>query len=284
MQITQARSRRLSKAILFGVLAFVLTAVVGGIWTALLTINLATSPAIPWAVIVMGLLLWGVWRYLGGAGWPQRTASARRHYRRARRVPGYAWAWAISAGMLSIVALAGFWIISFQLAHLRGRVLPDYSKYPLVTVVLALAMGALVNAVVEEAAFRGYLQGYLEGIVGGGAAILITTIVMAPEHALTQGFVWPTLLFYFFVDVMLGAIAYLTQSILPGIVIHSIGLFIFFTLVWPGDAIRQIVGHSDTEVWLRIHGAQALIFAALALLAFLQLARHTSNLPAASQA
>ena len=276
-QTTPTRSGLLSRRFVvivgFGALALVLTAVVGGIWTALLTVNLATSPAIPWAVAVMGLLLWLLWSYLGGAGWPRGTAEARRHSLRARRVPSRVFLWAVGAGLLAIVALAGLWIVLFQLAHLPARALPDYSKYPIVTVTLALVMSSLVGAVTEEAAFRGYFQGVLEGTVGGVAAILITALVMAPEHAQTQGFVWPTLLFYLVVDVMLGATAFLTRSILPGIVTHGIGLLAFFTLVWPGDVIRQFVGGGATELWFWLHGAQTLVFAALAILAFIHLAR-----------
>jgi membrane protease YdiL (CAAX protease family) len=267
-------SRRLVLVVGFGALAFVLTAVVGGIWSALLTINLATSPAIPWAVVVMALLLWLLWRSIGGAGWPRGTAEARRQYLRARRVPGRVFLWAVGAGLLAIVALAGLWFVLFQLAHLSAaRALPDASKYPLVTVALALVMASLVGAVTEEAAFRGYFQGLLEGPVGGVAAILITTLVMAPEHALTQGFVWPTLLFYVVVDALLGATAFLTQSILPDIVTHGLGLLVFFTLVWPSDVIRQAVGGGTTELWFWLHGAQTLVFAVLAILALVYLAR-----------
>jgi membrane protease YdiL (CAAX protease family) len=275
-----SRSRRIILAVGFGALALVVTAVAGGIWTALLSVNLTTSPAIPWAVAVMAVLLWLLWRYLGGAWWPRTTADARRRSLRARRVPGQVFAWAVVAGLLAIVALSGFWIVLFQLAQVPGRVLPDYSQYPLATVALALVMASLVGAVTEEAMFRGYFQGILEGGVGGVAAVLITALVMAPEHAQTQGFVWPTLVFYLVVDVMLGATAFLTQSILPGIVIHGIGLLVFFTLVWPGDMLRQVVGQGGTDVWLWIHAAQAVIFAALATVAYAQLARHTKALRA----
>ena len=266
--------RRLALVVGFALLAFVLTAVAGGVWTALLAANLATSPAIPWAVVVMAVLLWLLWRYLGGAGWPRSTTAARHRYLRARRVPGPAFAWAVGAGLLAIVSLAGLWIVLFQLAHLPpARTLPDYSKYPLATVALALVMGSLVGAVSEEAAFRGYFQGLLEGCCrrcgrhphhspGDGAG----------AHAQTQGFVWPTLLFYAVVDVMLGATAYLTQSILPGIATHAIGLLVFFTLVWPGDVIRQVVGGGTTELWFWLHAAQTLLFAVLAILAFIHLA------------
>jgi membrane protease YdiL (CAAX protease family) len=199
---------------------------------------------------------------------------------RARRVPGRVFLWAVGAGLLAIVALAGLWLVVFQLAHLSPtRALTNSSKYPLVTVALALGMGSLVGAVAEEAAFRGYFQGLLEGSVGGVAAILLTALVMAPEHVQTQGFVWPTLLFYLVVDGMLGATAFLTQSILPGIVTHGIGLLVFFTLVWPGDMLRQWVGKRSADTWFWIHVAQVILFAILALVAFRRLASYTTAAP-----
>ena len=39
-----------------GVLAFALTVMAGGLWTALLAINLATSPNVPWAIVVIGVM------------------------------------------------------------------------------------------------------------------------------------------------------------------------------------------------------------------------------------
>lgn len=272
-------ARRILVDIGLWALAFALTALAGGVWTGLLALNLVASPAIPWSVLVMGALLWALWRYLGGAWPPRATSEARRRLLRARRVTGEALGWALAAGLLAIVALAGLWIVLFQVAGLPMRALPDYSRYPLLTVALALVMASLVNAIVEEAVFRGYFQGALEAQIGGLAAIALTTLVMAPEHALTQGFVWPTLVFYAAVDVMLGAVAYFTQSILPGILIHCAGLLVFFTLVWPGDMMRRLAGQLDASTWLWIHSAQVVIFATLAILAFARLARLARRVP-----
>ena len=80
------------------------------------------------------------------------------------------------------------------------------------------------------------------------------------------------LLWYFFVDVMFGAMAYFTRSILPGIVVHSLGLLIFFTLVWPYDTQRRLVWETGTNTGFWLYVAQAIIFTALAILAFSQLA------------
>jgi membrane protease YdiL (CAAX protease family) len=252
----------------------------GGIWTALLASNLRTSPTVPWSVGVMALLLWLLWQYLSGQWGPSRTAAARRRYLRARALPGPVFAWAVGAGLLAIVALAGFWIVLVRLVRVPPHALPDYTRYPLLTVALLLAMAALVGAVAEEAGFRGYFQGALERVVGGPAAIGIAALVIAPGHALTQGFVWPILLFYLCVDVMLGLTAYLTQSILPGLVVHSVGLLTFFTLVWPRDATRRLVQDGGADAWFWLHIAQALLFTTLALLAFRALARRTIRLRA----
>jgi membrane protease YdiL (CAAX protease family) len=215
------------------------------------------------------------WQYLGGKWGPQSTSEARRRYLRAKPLSGQVFAWALVAGLLSIVALVGFWIVLFQLVKIPARVLQNFSGYPLLTVTLVLVMAALVSSLAEEVGFRGYFQGMLEQQVSGPVAIVIAALLIAPAHGLTQGFVWPILLWYFFADVMFGAMAYFTKSILPGIVVHSIGLLIFFTLVWSYDAQRRLVWETGANTGFWIAAAQAIIFTVLALLAFSQLAGVT---------
>jgi hypothetical protein len=95
--------------------------------------------------------------------------------------------------------------------------------------------------------------------------------VFALAHGPTQGFLWPKLLFYFFVGVAFGATAYLTNSTLPAIPVHVVGLLTFFTLVWPHDAARRLVWDSGTDSWFWMHIAQAILFTVLAVWAFQRL-------------
>jgi membrane protease YdiL (CAAX protease family) len=183
--VSTSVTSRISTVAGSAVLALGITVVTGGIWSALLLVNLATSPVLPWAVIVMGVLLWLMWQYLDGKWWPRRTSEQRRRSLRARSVPPRVFAWAVSAGIVSIVALAGFWIVLFQLVKIPGNAVPDFSSYPALTVALVLIMASLVGAVTEEAGFRGYLQGALERECGAAGAIAITALVIAPAHALT---------------------------------------------------------------------------------------------------
>jgi hypothetical protein len=138
-------------------------------------------------------------------------------------------------------------------------------------------MSSLVSSLAEEAGFRGYFQGSLEREVRGPLAIVIMSLVIAPAHGLTQGFVWPILLWYFCVDVMFGTMAYLTRSILPGTVVHIIGLLIFFALVWPYDAQRQSIWETGANTGFWINVAQVIIFSTLAVLAFRRLAKVTNH-------
>ena len=156
-------SSRVPAVVWSGILAFALTVVAGGIWTILLISNLTTSPAIPWAVVVMALLLWLMWQYLGGKWGPRSTSQARLRYRRAKPVSRQVFAWAV----LAIVALVGYWIVLFQLVKIPARILPSYSGSPLLIVTLVLVMAALVSSLAGVVGFRGYFQDILEHRVSG---------------------------------------------------------------------------------------------------------------------
>src|SRR5205814_2058246 len=150
---------------------FAATLAVQSVWSALVVVNLQTSPALPWSVVVMAIALWSSWEYAGGRWAPSATRDVRRRYRRARALP------------------------------------PD---------ILARSLAAGILA--------------------------------------------------------LGALASLAGSIVPGIVVHAIGLLIFFTLVWPADASRATValGQADASFWLEVvacialAAASAFVFAGLA--------------------
>ena len=103
------------------------------------------------------------------------------------------------------------------------------------------------------------------------------SVTVRVEHALTQGFVWTSVVFYLVVDAIFGITASLAGSILPGIVVHAVGLAVFFAIVWPGDPTRQAVadGGADPTFWL--HAVQAVAFGLLAFVAFRRLEALTEG-------
>jgi len=254
-------------------LGFAITVFGAGVWATLATVNLASAPGIPWSVPVMAVLLWLMWQYLGGKWWPRRTSAARRFCLRANPVPGSVLAWAQVAGGLSLVALAGYWIVLSQLVKMPGNAVPDFSNHPLRTVVLMMGMASLAAPLTEEPAFRGYCQVILERQFPAPTAVIISSILFSLVHGPTQGFLWPKLLVYFLVGVMFGTTAHLANSIVPNIPVHFFGLLIFFTLVWPRDASRGLVAENGADAWFWIHLVQAVVFTVLAILAYVRLAK-----------
>jgi membrane protease YdiL (CAAX protease family) len=251
-------------------------------WGVLLEPNLAKTPAIPWSVPAMAVILWLMWRYLGGKWWPARTSEARRRDLRANRVPGAVYAWSLVAGLSVIIAMAGCWIVMFQLVNMKSiQWVPDFSKYPL-TMALAVIMASLVSPFTEEPAFRGYAQVILEREFAGPVAIAISSIYFAVAH-LNHGFFWPKLLIYFLVGVAFGTIAFLSRSILPVLPVHIIADLTFFLLVWPHDPARSLIRGTGADIWFWIHVLQAAVFTAVSIPAFVKLAKVCQRSRAAAQ-
>lgn len=269
--------RRAGSLIGFCLAALIATLLPQLVWTGLLGTNLKISPALPWSVVVMALLLWAIWRYSGGAWWPAGTREARRRYRRAEAVPGPIFGWAMAAGLLALGALIALWTVIVQLIKVPGNSTAGFANYPVVTVVSVVVMASLVGAVIEEVGLRGYMLTRLESSVGGWVAVVIVALIIAPGHGMTQGFVLPTLLWYFAADIMFGALALLAGSILPGIIVHGVGLLVLFSVIWPTDRFRHpaSLGRQDQVFWIEL--AACVVLAAFSLLAFRRLAAVKSR-------
>jgi len=260
-----------------GVVGFCLAALIGtlaaqSLWTGLLVTNLKVSPAVPWVVVVMAAILWAIWRYFGGAWWPASTREARRRYRRAGPVAPPVFVSAMLAGLLALGGLISLWLVMVQLVEVPGNPAANFAGYPVLTVVAVLVMASLVGAITEELGLRGYMLTRLETAVGGWLAVVIVAVVISPGHATTQGFVLPTLLWYFLADLMFGALSLLTRSILPGILVHAIGLLAFFAVVWPTDRYRHVasLGQQPFAFWIEL--ALCIPLAVSSLLVFRRLA------------
>jgi membrane protease YdiL (CAAX protease family) len=252
-------------------------------WVPLVIANTKFLRGIPWSVAVEGVALFLIWQYLGGSNWPRRTATARRELLRGRVVPMRQFVWAAIAGGLSLVALAGLWIVLVRLTGIGGNpTLPYLSGYSPLVVVLVIGMASLVSPLSEEAAFRGYAQVLLERRFIPVVAVGISSVFFALYHGPTQGFAPSKLFFYLIVGVVFGTMAYLTRSTLPALPVHIAGDLLFFLVVWPGDAGRSVVWSHGTDLMFWVNVLQVIAFGTLAVLAFLPLQAARTLPPPAS--
>jgi membrane protease YdiL (CAAX protease family) len=265
------------EVIVRGVLIGMLVAIAGTIPRNLLfAANLRFYPTVPWAVPLTAAYLWFFWQYLKGSGPPESTAEERRTSLRANRVSGRVWAWALLAGGLAVVALVLALQVANRIVVLPQQHLPDLANVPRGTVLALLLMAAPVAGIVEEAAFRGYMQGPIERRHGLPIAILITGTMFAVAHLDFALILWP---YYVAVAAIYGIVTSATNSILPAVVLHTGGnLYSNFDLWMRGQAEWQassgpatLIGQTGADRSFWISSAALLIVAAAASWAYHQL-------------
>jgi len=151
-------------------------------WVALIRLNMRERPDSPWAAVATGCWLFVMFVWLSGRVWPCRSSTFRRfHCRLWRPQPG-AWTGDNLGTILSLIgAMVGLSVVYVLMGASRAPA--DVSPYPTTAIRFSvLLMGPLVAGVVEETAFRGYMQSHLERI-GPTFAILVTSAAFTLLHA-----------------------------------------------------------------------------------------------------
>jgi membrane protease YdiL (CAAX protease family) len=208
-------------------------------WVVMIRLNVREHPDVPWAAAATAGLLVIMLVWLSGRGWPRRTSDFRRlHLRLWQPEPG---AWS-GDNLTTILSLIGAMVGLSVLYALIGSFFPpvDLSPYPTTAIRFsALIMGPMVAGVVEEMAFRGYMQRHLERI-DPTFAIMVTSAVFTLLH-ITQGFTY--LMTFgggiFIASVVYGHLAQKSGSILPGMALHFLGdlAFAYFALLGGDSAL-----------------------------------------------
>lgn len=256
------------------VAALAITAVGQGVWGALALVNAKVSPAIPWAAAVMLVVLPVLLGVLSGRIGPKAGAAERRALLPLKAVSPKVWAWSLISGAFGLAGVALLWITLGELLPAAPNALPDVSHMPRWTVLAFLVTSIVAAPLTEECAFRGYAMGMIRKVAPDGWALVLVSLMFAAAH-LTQGFYLTKLTVYFLVGLGLGFTALRAGSLVPAMVVHSIGDLVFFTLVWPNDAHRQHVtlAAADQAFWLQAAAMVALL--TLAVAAYVRLAAVT---------
>jgi membrane protease YdiL (CAAX protease family) len=218
------RLRSLAIAVGSGV---VLIIVGEAIWGGLIAAYSRHPTPFPWYVPAMALVLGLAAAWMKWGTWPAYGAAGRREGVRLNPVPLRTFLIALVAGWSTFFAGAGAYVAYRMSSGLGGEVpmtLPPGSKPALIA---GLAMAAIVAGALEEVSVRGFIQGRLEKTFGAVPAIVIAGLIWAVFHTNHSYFdttpfdvaIWFGI--FLVVSAILGTIAHLTNSVLPGIVIHA---------------------------------------------------------------
>jgi len=183
-------------------------------------LNARVRPDLPWAAVVTLAYLAVIVIWLNGSGPPTSNADRRR-----QRLRLWLRSKADPYGQSPVVIIALMALLAFVWVMMsRTSPLPDLTAYPTTSYRWSMfLMGGVVAGVVEEVAYRGYMQTGLEEHDPANA-IWITSLVFTVSH-ITHGI--GTLLVMapglFIASMLYGALARRTGTILPGIALHVLG-------------------------------------------------------------
>ena len=272
-------------ALVRGLVLGELVSTVGGLAALFSFWNLRFLPTLPWLLPATAAWLWLFWRYVDGGGWPVSSRAARHRLLRATKVAPPLWRSSLLAGALALVSLDALAFLTQRLAAIPAEAfkLPiDLSRYPVWMVVsILLAISALAG-VSEEAGYRGYMLTEIADRHGWVAATLVTGFVFFLDHHWSHAYAtFAFLPFFMIVSAVHARLVYLTGSIVPSIVLHSVFDFLVipvqFGLV--GGIPMTSVWATGVDISFLLELAVCLAFGAAAVPVFTRLAKQARANP-----
>jgi membrane protease YdiL (CAAX protease family) len=188
----------------------------------------------PWSILVMSGGLWMYWKYFSGSWWPVSTAKSRRKSFREVGLSARVWKWSLLAALFFVVIVQSGLVITFRILEFPADAFTEEYYFDTMPVWLAwlfIIMSSLVAGICEETGLRGYMQVPLEERYGPVIAIAIVSLVFLVVH-LHQAWAIPILFHVVIISVLLGILAYVSSSLLPSILGHTVMDIFNFSYWW----------------------------------------------------
>jgi len=232
--------------------------------SGLMGLNLRLGTLLPWALLPAAIWLVAYWRVISGAWGPADGAAERRANLRSRRLSLSVWIKALLAGLLGFATLVALLVVASRLVALpAGAPIAAPPGMPAATMFLLIAMSSVVAGVSEEAAFRGYMQSMIERQHGLAIAILANGTLFGLLHFGNHpADVLLMLPYYIAVAAVYGGLTWATDSILPAVVLHSVGDVVVLTRWWLTGRPEWQIGAEVPEL-LRDNGVDLPFVAAV---------------------
>ena len=195
--------------------------------------NTELAPAYPWGVFLAALVMWLLWKYFSGWGWPATTRSSRQTLMRTHATSRERRHLSFLAVPACLMCMIGIAIVSSSLIKFpeASFALPSFfGEMPPVTGFFIILGFSLAAGVSEEAGFRGYMQVPLEQKYGPFRAILfIATLFWLAHYSSPSFFHRAGLLLTG--GILAGYLSYLSRSLIPAVIVHSLADAIGFVMV-----------------------------------------------------
>jgi membrane protease YdiL (CAAX protease family) len=234
------------RAIVLGLLIAMLPA---NIWLLFLA-SLGAPLAAILELIFLALYIW----WLSGGGRPTATRAVRATAFRRRPLSAKQWTWGLLAAVCFAATVHAAIVVLFRLVPYPAAAFRqgyDLSSIPSLNLKwLVVVISAASAGICEETGFRGYLQRPMEQRYGARVAILTSSLLFTLVH-LNKG--WATagmIPIVFGAGGLLGLLAWSSESLIPGMVGHTlmdVGLFAFWWTGIAGNFTARPIGEAGVD-------------------------------------
>ena len=248
--------------------AIIMIALVGIVGANGISIIFLAIP-MPLSLIVMLTYLFLYWKFFSGSWGPKKTAETRKKYFRAGSLSRGLWRWSLLLAALVVLVFQSSMVVTFRLIQFPADRFAQgfgFESVPLWAAWIFILISALSAGLTEEVGFRGYGQVPLEERYRPVLANIMISIFFVVFH-LNQAWALPVLLHLFVGSLLMGALAYATGSLLPGIIAHTVLDIVNFSYWWSDIAGKfeyQPIGITGVDshflVWSVIFTVSAALF------------------------
>lgn len=228
MKTIWQKTPTLIKAILVGIVVLIPTLLVTQI---IGEFNAAVFlPNIPWSLPVIAVVVWLFYRYTTGSQTPFEASLNRNRLSKDQAIPEIDRPQLVLAIIVQVILAISLLIASTMLLDFTDRPMgQNINLYlpmsPLVAIPYFIGI-AIAASVIEEIAFRGYMQTLLNDRYSKLVSIVIVGIVFAVIHPIPPATYIP----FFFISISYSLIAERFNSTRPAIVSHfivDVAIYIF---------------------------------------------------------
>jgi membrane protease YdiL (CAAX protease family) len=264
------------------VIGFVIGMAAANVWPVLL---LSLGAPIAACGEVLFLAVYVVWA--AGGGPPRRLRSVRADCFRVRKLSARQWIWGSIAAVSFAGAVHASIVLLFRFvpypasAFHRGY---DFSFIPSRSLQwLACVVSALSAGVCEETGFRGYMQRPIEHRHGASIAILTSSLFFTLVHLTKDWALIGMVPIVFGAGVLLGWLAYASESLAFGILGHTImdiGLFAYWWTQIAGTFTQRPISETGADLSFFLECAALAMLLAIVIGSIVQLRKIQGPRPA----
>jgi membrane protease YdiL (CAAX protease family) len=249
------------------------------VWPLFL-LNLGVPAAAMIEAIFLALYVW----WAGGGGPPHRWQAARAAAFRRKTLSQAQWTWGLVAAFFfagtihaSLVLLFRF--VPFPTTAFRHGY--DFSFIPTQHLRwLAVVISATSAGICEETGFRGYMQQPIELRYGAPVAIAISSFFFLAVHLSKSWALVGMIPIVFGAGLLLGLLASSSESLIPGMIGHTmmdVGLFAYWWSSIAGTFSGRPISESGVDGPFVLACGAFTISLAIVLLAISKLRRKTKS-------